>query len=632
MRTTVRDLVYRVALAGQAAGLLAVGALAFLHHERERRDAAQLLLLYSRSLSFAASERFRDADRALKELAAGIARREGDAGVLNAMQAARRQAGFARLELTTPAGESLADTREWAEEVVAARAAPRPAALAVPVVRNGQVAYFLRGEIELAQLDALVEHLQLPAGWEAAIADPLGRVVTRAPPSGSMLGATLHPRVADALREQRSGWLDVVPASPASAHLAAYASVPPAGWSAIVAAPRPSPWAVQWPSPLAQAAVAMLLLTTGTAFALRWSRRPGQAIEQRQRNAEAEAALTARQLRSVMRMATDALIVSDAQDRVVLANDAATAMFAPGRRSLEGVHVGTLLAPETWLDYQTRPGDAVAVPGRGRRAGEPHFPIEYSVTRYTDLRGRMYRTLVVTDVTVRERQQESLQEAHGELRRVNSELERALIKEAENRQAATARELHDAVGSSLAGVSLLLGTAYSFIREPEAAALIAKSQEQVMMTTQQVRQISRGIMPVGQERGALVPALEHFAANLSLVPGITCTVRSRGDFEGVSPEIGGHLFRIVQEATTNALRHGHALRVRITLVRAGKWCRLTIRDDGRGCEPAAVSGRSAGIGMKSMRARAEAIGGRFSVIASPGRALKVQVSWLADGA
>lgn len=207
----------------------------------------------------------------------------------------------------------------------------------------------------------------------------------------------------------------------------------------------------------------------------------------------------------------------------------------------------------------------------------------------------------------------------------------ALLQEAQAREAAIARELHDAVGSSLAGVSLLLGTAQTFTREPEALALVRKAQEQVAAITQQVRQISRGMMPAGPERGALLPALEHFAAAMDGLQAVRCVVRSRGDFGDVPPAAGGHLFRIVQEATSNALRHGGAECVRITLARAGDRCRLTVSDNGVGCDPGVLAVRRPGIGIQSMQARADEIGGRLALRSGCHGGMKVQVTWVGAG-
>jgi signal transduction histidine kinase len=211
-----------------------------------------------------------------------------------------------------------------------------------------------------------------------------------------------------------------------------------------------------------------------------------------------------------------------------------------------------------------------------------------------------------------------------------SSIVHALLYEAESREASIARELHDGVGSSLAGVAMLLGTAQSFTREPEALALIHKAQEQVAALTQQVRQMSRGMMPAGQERGALLPALEHFAAGIDGLQGMRCTVRSRGDFGDIPPATGRHLFRTVQEAVSNALRHGAARHVRITLARAGDRCRMTVADDGTGCSPGRLFAADSGIGIQSMRARAGEIAGHLEIRVRPRGGVQVRVTWPAS--
>lgn len=221
----------------------------------------------------------------------------------------------------------------------------------------------------------------------------------------------------------------------------------------------------------------------------------------------------------------------------------------------------------------------------------------------------------------------SLAAARAELQRVNRTFERDLLRETEAHQQAIARDLHDAIGSALAGIGMLLGSARNFAREPEALALIGQSQEQVRRATQEVRRILRGMMPAGQDRGALLPALEQFAAEMDATQAVRCTVRARGDFTGVPAEVGGHLFRIVQEATANAVRHARARRVHIHLAQTRDGCRLTVRDDGAGCRPALLFAPGAGIGMRSMLARADAIHGRLDVRARPGRGLCIRVTW-----
>ena len=203
-----------------------------------------------------------------------------------------------------------------------------------------------------------------------------------------------------------------------------------------------------------------------------------------------------------------------------------------------------------------------------------------------------------------------------------------LLHDIEIRQQAIARELHDSVGSSLSAIGLLVSSARGYTEEPRSLKILDKAQQQVTRTVQQVRQISRGMMPVGQEVGGLLPALEQWAEEVGAIRGVHCTVSARGCFEDVPAAQGTHLFRIVQEAAGNALRHGHAAHLRILLARAGLRCRLTIVDDGRGCDPAMLLAASRGLGMRSMRTRAEAIGGSLDVLARPGRGVRLRVGWL----
>jgi signal transduction histidine kinase len=85
------------------------------------------------------------------------------------------------------------------------------------------------------------------------------------------------------------------------------------------------------------------------------------------------------------------------------------------------------------------------------------------------------------------------------------------------------------------------------------------------------------------------------------------------------------LIRIVREAVSNAGRHGRAGRVDVELgANGGTACRLRIVDDGTGFDPGLVEpGR--GFGLVSMRERAEALGGRFRLVSSPGAGTEIEV-------
>jgi signal transduction histidine kinase len=217
--------------------------------------------------------------------------------------------------------------------------------------------------------------------------------------------------------------------------------------------------------------------------------------------------------------------------------------------------------------------------------------------------------------------------ANAELHRVTQGFHRALVREVETQQASISRELHDSVGSSLAGVSMLIGNARASTKDPRVSVLLEKAQEQVNRSSQDVREISRGMMPAGSEAGGLAAAIEQYASNVNSFEQVHCTARVRGDCSRVPPETAAHAYRIVQEAVTNAIRHGDAKSIRITLAALGKHCRLTISDDGKGCDFRSLPHSHSGMGLRSMQARARAIDGRFDIAPQRRGGARVRLQW-----
>lgn len=344
----------------------------------------------------------------------------------------------------------------------------------------------------------------------------------------------------------------------------------------------------------------------------------------------------------LLETAGDAVLVMDDQQVVLHANRAAEALFQRPRESMIGRGIRVLLREpasdeslklETALRRATEDDPAILRIAGFRPDGEA-FAVECSVSRWTDDAAAVRYTLVVRDATDRMRERQLLLQAHGEvlqvsqhmLQRVTRDFNEAVTYEVEQRQAEIARELHDSVGASLAAVSLLLGGARSLSSAP-VLPLLNKAQAQIQDTAEQVRKISRGILPAGTDPGALLAALEQFAHDLCTVSDVTCSVRGRGDLRQIQAATGTHLYRIVQEAATNAMRHGKATLLRITLVRAGDHYRLTVSDNGSGCDFGVPGTPRPGVGIRSMHARARAIGGAAKIGPRPGGGCRVRVTW-----
>lgn len=204
-----------------------------------------------------------------------------------------------------------------------------------------------------------------------------------------------------------------------------------------------------------------------------------------------------------------------------------------------------------------------------------------------------------------------------QVRALSGRFERALMAEIEAQQASIARELHDSLGSVLAGVTLLVGSAQGAGTSEPASALLKRAQGELARAVEMIRALSRGIMPVTALPGALRHALEQFAQDLQGVKGIACTLRLSGPVDAIPVRVANQVFRIVQEATTNALKHAQARRIDIELEVIGRELLLVVADDGRGFDADRVSDEPTGLGLKSMQARAATIHATLGIHSTP---------------
>jgi PAS domain S-box-containing protein len=340
--------------------------------------------------------------------------------------------------------------------------------------------------------------------------------------------------------------------------------------------------------------------------------------------------------------APDAIIVTDGQGRIQLVNRAAETMFRYARRELVGKRMTALLPADSAARYlehldelrRQRPEQRDVFRVAARRADGHEFPVECSVSWGAAPGKGGHITAVLRDASERMRERQLLISAHRDvvrlseraLERVAHDFDESFLFAMEERQAQIARELHDSVGGSLTAISLLLHAARN-LADPQVLPLLERTQSYIAHTSLEIRKIARGILPTGDGPGALLPALEQLAHELSVDREVKCRVRGRGDFAHVPASTGTHVHRILQEAASNAIRHGAATELRIRLMAAGSGFRAVLSDNGRGCDPKALGGHRAGMGIRSMHARARLIGGRVEIAPRPGGGCRVQVSW-----
>jgi signal transduction histidine kinase len=201
-------------------------------------------------------------------------------------------------------------------------------------------------------------------------------------------------------------------------------------------------------------------------------------------------------------------------------------------------------------------------------------------------------------------------------RRVARDALRRVVGGQELERRRLARELHDETGQAL--TSILLGLrAVEEARSPDAMrGAVSDLRELVVATLQDVRRLAVQLRPKALDDFGLVPALERLAQTFSETSGIGVDLEAQLGDERLPAEVETTLYRIVQEALTNVVKHAEASSVSILLVLRDGSATAVIEDDGRGFDPAAQGDDR--LGLQGMRERVELHDGRLTVEAAPG--------------
>lgn len=188
-----------------------------------------------------------------------------------------------------------------------------------------------------------------------------------------------------------------------------------------------------------------------------------------------------------------------------------------------------------------------------------------------------------------------------------------------------ARELHDALNQSLFSLSLTAKAATRHLatapaKAAEELAEITNLSRQAMI---ELRAVVEGLRTPDVDRDGLVPAIRSLAQLMSRVHQIEVDVVADTD-----PDLGRReeheVFRIVQEALSNAMRHAQAAKVTVSLS-DGAGLRVTVSDDGIGFDPDSAGDRGRRLGLTSMRDRASSMGGSVSIVSAPGEGATVEL-------
>ncbi len=186
-----------------------------------------------------------------------------------------------------------------------------------------------------------------------------------------------------------------------------------------------------------------------------------------------------------------------------------------------------------------------------------------------------------------------------------------------------ARELHDTVSQELFALAMMLGAIRNILPDDRADAReqLSRAEEVARRAQASMRGLIRALRPVELGSRSLAAALESLLDEVSERQGVETDLSVQG--QGPLPVgIEDALFRIAQEAVSNAVRHGQPTRIAVGLRHGEGDLSLTVSDNGQGFDPMTVA---AHIGLGSMRERAAEIGGQLAIQSRPGAGCTVQL-------
>lgn len=210
------------------------------------------------------------------------------------------------------------------------------------------------------------------------------------------------------------------------------------------------------------------------------------------------------------------------------------------------------------------------------------------------------------------------------------ELEQEILAAGERERQRISQDLHDDLCQQLAGVEFLSQTLAGQLKKasPESVGRAREIAGMVRQAINQTRELAHGLSPLRLELVGMVGALQELAERTRKIHGIDCRFHCAQPVLLPDPAWGIHLYRIAQEAVSNAIKHGHCERIDITFGKEDGTIKLALKDDGTGI-PEKL--KSKGIGLRVMQYRASMIGGTLTVRRNPRRGTTIVCTVKDDG-
>ena len=320
--------------------------------------------------------------------------------------------------------------------------------------------------------------------------------------------------------------------------------------------------------------------------------------------------------RAVAENAVDSILILR-DERVVYANPQAAKMTGYSFEELLQAGIPRLLAPEEFVAmhleyYQARLTGRTAPPryeSVGVRKDGTRLPMEVSATR-TDWKGNPAVMVIIRDIS-------EAQKIEAERKAFATRL----LEVQENERKELSALLHDHLGQLLTLTRLELGSITAY--DPSSLKSIDSAVQRLDEALASVRGLAVSLRPPILDDLGLRAALETLLEELGESSGIDVSFSHKGEDVQLGKNVETSLYRVLQEALTNVVKHSGASAVDILMESDGTSVRLVIKDNGSGFDTSGLES-SKGIGFVGMRERVSRCGGTLTVTSTPGEGTRIE--------
>lgn len=316
-------------------------------------------------------------------------------------------------------------------------------------------------------------------------------------------------------------------------------------------------------------------------------------------------ALSEARVQAVLETAATGIITADRNGTIESFNKAAEQIFRYQSEEVIGENVRLLMPPSygkehgRYIQHYLETGERKIIGIRrevcGRRKDGSEFPMELAVSevRFNE---EIIFTGMVRDISERRR------------------LESEILEISEEEKQRIGRDLHDGLGQMLIGIGLISRNLARKLKADNlpGAEEVYEISEMIREADEQARTLAYGLVNIELESEGFSDALKHLCERSKRLFKINCELNLDRCLLCENKVTASHVYRIIQEAISNAVKHGKAHRVKVRLQKSGKYVQLEVEDNGTGFSMP-KNKEKFGIGMNTMSYRARILGGHLEV-------------------